>query len=170
MNTISRSLVACGLAMLASAAAADPATFIRKAGQGGLAEVEAGRLASSRATNSEVRSFGAMMVEDHGAANQKLAKLAADEGVEMPKTYGESHKLMLQSLQAADSGSFDRNYMTHMVKAHEETVQMLKSEIAAGQDPEVKAYAQAALPTVEKHLREAYRIAGRQGAPTGSPL
>jgi putative membrane protein len=169
MKIFPRYTAALVLVMLACRALADAASFIEKAGQGGIAEVEAGQLATTRAANPAIRSFGAMMVKDHGAANQKLAGLAASEGVAMPKTYGESHKMMLESLKSADSGSFDQTYMTHMVKAHEATVQMLKSEIASGQDPEIKAYAQQALPTVEKHLREAYRITGQEGASSTTP-
>ena len=39
---------------------------------------------------------------------------------------------------------------------------MLKSEIANGQDAETKSLARELLPTVEKHLKEAYRLAGKE--------
>ena len=148
-------------ALAMTAWAGDPA-FIEKAAQGGIAEVAAGQLASSKATNVDVRNFGAMMVRDHGAANEKLAVLAKSEGVTMPDAYGEEHAAMLKTLEAADGTSFDQTYMSHMVEAHEKTVQLMKSEITTGQDPEVRAYAESALPTVEKHLREARRITGQE--------
>ncbi len=103
-----------------------------------------------------------MMVKDHGAANEKLAALAKSEGVALPESYSAEHAAMLQMLKSAESGSFDRAYMSHMVEAHEKTVQLIKSEMTEGQDPEVRAYAEAALPTVEKHLREAQRLAGQE--------
>jgi len=155
----------CIVAFAFPALAAD-STFIEKAAQGGMAEVEAGELAANKATNSEVRKFALMMVKDHGAANQKLAQLAKSEGIPLPDTYGEAHRSQLQALQSVDGPRFDQAYMAQMVKAHEETVQLLKSEIASGQDPEIKAHAAATLPTVEAHLRAAYRLTGQEHAPT----
>src|SRR5262245_37365006 len=133
-----------------------------------MAEVAAGELASSKASDPDVRKFAKMMVMDHGAANQKLANLAESEGVDLPESYSDEHAATLQKLQETDAASFDHAYMAEMVKAHEKTVQMLKSEIASGQDPEVKAFAQGMLPTVESHLREANRVAGSDSAPSSS--
>lgn len=154
----------CALAFAVSAVAAS-STFVERAAQGGMAEVEAGELAANKATNAEVRKFAMMMVKDHGAANQKLAQLAKSEGIPLPDTYGEAHRSQLKALQSVDGARFDQAYMAQMVKAHEETVQLLKSEIASGQDPEIKAYAAAMLPTVEAHLQEAYRLTGRENTP-----
>ena len=48
-----------------------------------------------------------------------------------------------------------------MVKWHETSAQLLKSEIASGSDADTKAFAQSILPVVESHLREANRLAGK---------
>ncbi len=160
--TIPRTVAIFILGALATTAWAGDPAFIETAGQGGLAEVAAGKLASTKAATEDVRNFGMMMVRDHGAANEKLAALAKSEGVTMPDAYGKDHAAMLKTLEAADGASFDQAYMSHMVEAHEKTVQLMKSEITTGQDPEVRAFAESALPIVEKHLREARRITGRE--------
>jgi putative membrane protein len=168
MTKFAAYLGSCAFVLAFPALAAD-SSFIEKAAQGGMAEVEAGELAANKATNSDVRKFAMMMVKDHGAANQKLAQLAKSEGVPLPDTYGEAHRSQLKALQAVDGPRFDQAYMAQMVKAHEETVHLLKSEIASGQDPEIRAYAESMLPTVESHLREAYRLTGRENAPMPGP-
>ncbi|PZU42091.1 MAG: DUF4142 domain-containing protein, partial [Acidovorax sp.] len=80
---------ACGL-VLAAAAHADASTkdreFLTQAAAGGLYEVQAGKLAQNRATANEVKSFGAMLVKDHTAANDELRALAARKGVALPTT------------------------------------------------------------------------------------
>ncbi len=46
--------------------------FVKKAAQGGLAEVELGQLATQKAANEEVKKFGQRMVDDHSKANDQL--------------------------------------------------------------------------------------------------
>jgi putative membrane protein len=158
-------LAALAVTIAAPAAWADAPGFLTKAAQGGMAEVAAGELAASKATDPEVRAFGTMMVRDHGAANQKVAALAKAKGVQLPETPGDAHKATLDSLRAIGGADFDRAYISQMVKSHENTRQMLQSEIASGQDADVKKLASEMLPTVETHLKEATRLKGKVGAP-----
>jgi putative membrane protein len=44
-------------------------TFVTKAAQGGMAEVQLGKLAADKASSTEVKQFGQKMVDDHGKAN-----------------------------------------------------------------------------------------------------
>src|SRR4051812_17572297 len=50
----------------------------------GRAEVEFGRLASSKATRSDTKAFAERMVADHGKANEKLAALATADKIDLP--------------------------------------------------------------------------------------
>lgn len=47
--------------------------WVTKAAQGGLAEVELGKLAVSRASSDAVRQFGQRMLDDHTRANDELS-------------------------------------------------------------------------------------------------
>ena len=47
-------------------------SFFKNAAEGGMAEVNAGQLAQTKGASQSVKDFGAMMVKDHTAANQKL--------------------------------------------------------------------------------------------------
>src|SRR6185369_14746712 len=49
------------------------AAFAMAAAEGGLAEVELGRLAKEHASSADVKKFADKMVEDHGKANDELA-------------------------------------------------------------------------------------------------
>ncbi|HEX9706109.1 MAG TPA: DUF4142 domain-containing protein [Steroidobacteraceae bacterium] len=44
-----------------------------------------------RACRSLLRKFGAMMVEDHGASNKKLAALARSKGITLPTAPNDAH-------------------------------------------------------------------------------
>src|SRR5690348_15753921 len=74
----------CLLSTAAWCASSSDANFARKAAQGGMAEVAMGQLAESHAQNADVKSFGQRMVQDHGAANDKLKAAAAQENIQLP--------------------------------------------------------------------------------------
>lgn len=148
-----------------TAMAATPATgnaMLEKLAQGGMTEVEAGKLALNKSTNPGVKEFAEMMVKDHSASNEKVKALAAARNLALPKTPSEAQQDTMKALHARTGAHFEQAYLAAQVKAHEETVAMLKSEIASGQDAQTKSLARELLPTVEAHLKEAYRLAGKE--------
>ena len=52
--------------------------FLAKATEGGMKEVELGKLASQKASNADVKAFANRMVEDHGKTNAELARIAGN--------------------------------------------------------------------------------------------
>lgn len=155
------STLAVILTLAAFAALPEDSTFLKTLAEGGRAEVEAGELAANKGTSDAVRKFGMMMAKDHGAANKKVAAVAQAKGLELPDAFGPEKKEMLDRLRKQEGQRFDEAYLAHMVSAHEKTVELLKAEIAGGDSSDSKALAQELLPTVQSHLREAYRLTGK---------
>jgi putative membrane protein len=60
--------------------------FVSDAAVGGMKEVFLSEAALVTSTNDDITSFAKRMVKDHSAANKKLAKIAADEGLIFPPT------------------------------------------------------------------------------------
>ena len=58
--------------------------FIMKAADGGMAEVELGRLAVNKASNSDVKTFAQRMIDDHSKANDELKQLAQTKNITLP--------------------------------------------------------------------------------------
>ena len=151
------------IASAAAFAAAPDASFYKTLAQGGIAEVEAGKLAQQKGADPKVKDFGAMMVKDHSAANEQLKALAAGKGIDLPGSSSTSQMATKAKLEVLSGGTFDKSYVEDQVKAHRDTVELLKKEIATGQDPDAKAFAQKVLPTVESHLRAINQIAAAGG-------
>lgn len=127
--------------------------FIDKAAQGGIAEVELGKLASEKAESSQVKQFGERMVKDHGAANDKLKQIASEKGITPPSEMDSSTRREYDKLSKLSGAQFDREYMTHMVSDHEKDIKEFKSEGKSAKDLDVKSFAQNTLPTLEEHLK-----------------
>src|SRR5918912_462501 len=70
----------------------DSRKFMTAAAQGGLAEVQLGRLAAERGGSEAVKQFGQHMVMDHSKANQELMQLAQRKGITLPTEVSSEQK------------------------------------------------------------------------------
>lgn len=129
--------------------------FIEEAARGGLAEVQLGQLAAQKAQSSEVKEFGQRMVSDHSKANDKLKQVASQKRVNVPADIDASSKREYDKLQKLSGAQFDREYMRIMVSDHEKDVKEFRQEAKSAKDPDVKAFAESTLPTLEDHLKAA---------------
>ncbi len=142
--------------------AADQA-FVMKAAQGGMAEVELGKLAAEKASSDAVKKFGQRMVDDHSKANDELKTLAQSKNITLSGTIGPEEKALQDRLMKLTGPAFDQAYMKAMVSDHVKDVNEFKMESKSGKDPDVKAWAARTLPTLEEHLKLAREANGAVG-------
>jgi putative membrane protein len=133
--------------------------FIREAAIGGKAEVELARLVEKRSRSEAIEGFARRMIEDHGKANERLAVLAKEAGIDPPQELDPEHRAMHERLAKLSGAEFDRAYIQGQIQDHQKTAQLLEWEIGSGQDEDLKAFASAALPVVLEHLGTAQDIA-----------
>jgi putative membrane protein len=143
------------------------AKFYRDAAEGGMAEVAMGNLAQQKAQSPSVKDFGAQMVKDHSATNEKLKALAQSKNITLPANPSVTEMEMKDQLQALSGQSFDKSYIKGMIKDHEEDIAEFKKEATSGKDPDARAFASAALPTLEAHLKKIQAIAASTGVSAG---
>lgn len=137
--------------------------FVQKAAAGGMFEVEAGKLATQKASSEEVKNFGQRMVDDHSKANEELKQIATDKGMQLPTQMDRKHKELLAKLSKMSGAEFDREYMNAMIKDHQKDIKEYSRQANKGKDPELKAFASKTLPVLKEHLKLAQDIAGKGG-------
>jgi putative membrane protein len=142
--------------------------FVLDAANGGLAEVELGKLAAQRAQSDEVKKFAQRMVDDHMKANEQLKKIADSKSIKLPTDVEGKDKALMQRLEKLNGAAFDRSYMNAMVNDHVKDVSEFKREANAGRDPQVKSFAESTLPTLEEHLQQAKTTRGTASTRTSS--
>ena len=133
--------------------------FYTEAAQGGMNEVELGKLAADKGSTTSVKSFGKQMVTDHTMANKELMAIAKQKSVMLstePNAEGKATKKTLQGLTGA---AFDRAYIESQVKDHDKTIALLERQISSGKDADAKAWATKTLPVVQQHAAMVKKMA-----------
>lgn len=138
--------------------AKEDAAFAVEAANGGLLEVQLGTLAVTKASSPRVKQFGQMMVEDHTEVNNELKALAQRKNITLPTVMGDKHQRKYDNFAEKSGSDFDKAYMDLMVEDHKEDIRKFEEQAKDGNDPELKAWASAKLPTLQQHLREAEQI------------
>ena len=152
-------VMSAGAAIAGKAAVpAQDQRFVMNTARVGIAEVELGKLASEKATNPDVKSFAQRMVTDHSKANDELKALAQKQGITLPTEMDAKHKALRDRLMKMSGEAFDHAYIVAMVNGHREAVAAFRTEARTGKDPEIKAWAEKTLPTIEDHLKVAQSL------------
>ena len=132
--------------------------FLTEAAEGGMAEVELGKLAASKGASAEVKDFGNRMVADHTKANNDLKALATKKNVTLPTETNAKQKADMEELQKLSGAAFDSKYVKMMVEDHEKNVAEFRKQSESSADPDVKAFAAKTLPTLQSHLQTILNI------------
>ena len=129
--------------------------FAMEAAQGGLAEVELGRLAAEKGQSDKVKQFGQRMVDDHTNANNQLKSVAQKNNITLPTSVNAKDQALKDKLSGLSGAEFDRAYMQNMVKDHQKDISEFQKEANNGSNADLKGFAAQTLPTLQEHLRMA---------------
>lgn len=154
---IRKFLFAAALLAAAPAIAAPPAKFLKDAIQGDYSESTLGRLIASKGASAQVRSFGATLARDHGAALPQAQRVAAREHLQIRPTMAPEARDELYRLKRLNGAAFDREVARYMVNDHQKDIAEFKEQARTG-DRATSALAAATLPTLRKHLSMAEAI------------
>jgi putative membrane protein len=140
----------------------DDSEFMVDAANGGMMEVEMGKLAQTKAQSQAVKDFAARMVADHSKANDELKALAATKNVTLPSAIDQDGQDHLADMGKKSGADFDKDYVDMMVKDHDKDVSMFEDEEKDAKDPDVKAWVSKTLPTLREHQQAIKAINDKQ--------
>jgi putative membrane protein len=133
-----------------SASQADRA-FFAKVTQGGLYEVEAGKIAAMRGTAPAVENIGVLDAHDHEGVNSELKHIAAMTNVPIASGLNEGLSQRLAKLQALPASQFDALYIGDMKQIQDKDEGRFLKEADEGAEPYQKVSLHTAV-LVEAHL------------------
>jgi putative membrane protein len=136
----------------------EDARFAVAAANGGLAEVDLGKLAQAKGSSQPVRDFGTMMIKDHSAANQKLQGLAKSKGIMLPAALSKDEQELKNKLSEKSGKDFDKAYTKAMIEDHQNDIKEFDNAIHQLKDFELKSFANSTLPILKMHLESIKKV------------
>jgi len=136
-------------------------------------DIDAGKLAQSRAQSQEVKDFGQRMVTDHSGVNQSAVALVTKLHVK-PEPNDTSKSLQkggddnLSALKQLNGAAFDKAYVDHEVTYHQAVLDALdQTLIPSAQNAELKALLVKVRPAFVAHLEHAKHLQASLGKSGG---
>jgi putative membrane protein len=136
-----------------------------------LLEVKAGKLAIEKSHAAGVKSFGRMLVDDHGANDRMILSLVGKHGQTLPDvSVIEAEKADLQleqqtmaKLAEQSDKDFDREFLRTQVAMHDRTLAKLDRDIAAIKDnADLVSMLRNDRAVIVKHKQHAQTLLGRE--------
>jgi putative membrane protein len=127
-------------------------------------DIDAGKLAASKATNPRVKAFGEQMSTDHAGVNKMATELAMKLKVtpednptsQSLKMGGEKNVAHLKGLKGA---AFDKAYIDHEVAYHQQVLEAVdKTLIPGAKNEELKALLVKVRPAFVAHFELAKQV------------
>jgi putative membrane protein len=127
-------------------------------------DIDAGKLAESKATNADVKAFAKQMVTDHTGVNKQATALVTKLKVtpqdnptsQSLKKAGEENVAHLKTLSGA---AFDKAYIDHEVAYHQQVLDAVDNTlIPNAKNAELKALIEKVRPAFVAHLAHAKQI------------
>jgi putative membrane protein len=142
--------------------------FLRKAAEGGIAEVKLGQLAAQKGSSDEVKAFGQKMVDDHTKMNNEMAQVADSLGVMLPKSMNKEDQAEYDKLNGLSGNDFDMEYLSFMVKDHHKDLHEFRMEAASRADPTLRDEVIKAEGVIHDHTVMVDKLARAKGIPIPS--
>jgi len=136
----------------------DDAEFVKMAASSGMAEVMIGKVGAEKAGNAGVKKLAETVVTDHTKANDELKAAAKEAGVLVPEKISDEHQKLVDSFKNYKGDNFDRDFIRHMVKSHEASVDLYTKASKEAKNRSLRDFATKTLPTIQAHLETAKKL------------
>lgn len=139
------------------------------------AEIDAGKMAKSRASNSEVKDFAHHMVSEHESNMKDGKKVVKKEKIKMEKSetakdLKKSAKDQMAELKKKKGSDFDKAYIDNQVAMHQQLLNDLDSKfIPQASNAEFKSFLETTRQHVQEHLSKAQQIQSSMASNTTAP-
>ena len=117
-------------------------------------EIAAAKLAETRASSADVKSFAKKMIAGHteSTAKIKAAAAKAEPPIKPDSTLTDDQNGKLDDLRKLKGEDFDTAYISGQVAAHKDALSLMKTYADKGEVQSLKTAAAEIAPVVQQHL------------------
>ena len=132
-------------------------------------DIDAGKLAATKATNADVKKFAQTMVTDHTGVNKQATALVTKLKVKpednaTSKSLYDGGKENVTKLKGLKGAEFDKAYIDHEVAYHQAVLDAVdKTLIPGAKNEELKALLVKVRPAFVAHLEHAKHVQSTLG-------
>ncbi|HWZ35146.1 MAG TPA: DUF4142 domain-containing protein [Mucilaginibacter sp.] len=130
----------------------DDVKFITDMAEACLIEIKIGNMAKQKGSDKRVKNFGAMMVKDLTKGRLRLDSLAKTKKIQLPDSISPDNEVSIEQLSQKKGNDFDRAYLEKMSSDYHNAIAQFEHTAHYGYDPQIKAFANRHLLTVQRHL------------------
>jgi putative membrane protein len=171
MKKLTLCLLSASLSIPAALAQAgeSPALILNQVHHINQKEIRLSQLALKQGERAEVKDFAKMMINQHQAADQKVAALAKSKKIDLRSFQpADFETVAVDQLKQLKGAPFDQAFMDAMKSGHQHAARDLQEAKDGTNDEQVKALLGEILPTVKHHESMASNIVdGHSGEMAG---
>jgi putative membrane protein len=137
--------------------------FVKKAIESNLGDVEMGRLALEKSTDSQVRHYAIQETEDHGKILDELKQAAQQLTMSVPDGPSKSAQKEIDKLKMLAGDAFDQAFLKETVKSHKDEDKSYRDEARTTTSPQLKNLVTQENQIIGNHLQQAQQLAQAKG-------
>jgi putative membrane protein len=103
--------------------------FVRDVSTLNMGEIELSQTALQRSSDTELKKFAQLMVDDHTAAGDKLKTLASQYNIPLASQLDDKHSKLQNKLSQKTALDFDKEYIDAMVDDHKDLLDKLEGRV-----------------------------------------
>jgi putative membrane protein len=125
-----------------------------------LAQIEGARLVLKSTKSADVVDFAQRILRDHTEALERLKRIAAQSGLELPPAATGRHADLVTKLAGVAPADRDDAFIHRFgLDAHKEAIALTERHVKEASDPELRRYAEQVLETLREHMSAARKLA-----------
>ena len=125
-----------------------------------LNKVNTGKMALEKSTNSRVKNFATMLVNDHTKLGDELSQIAKDKKITLPPLSGMAEMRQADRLAMKQGNDFDKAFLDAMILDEKKALDICSNGTKTCKDASLKAFAIKTLPVLKAHLDSAQNVRG----------
>lgn len=136
-------------------------TFLVRAANATLAELEMVRITGQMSTMQPIKDFAAMLDKEHRGLQQQIKSLAGTKNIVLPAAVSNDDQKDINDLAEKTGRNYDKSFINEMINRHKDGIRLYEEAAKDATDVDIKTFANNSLVKLRMHLDSAQALKKR---------